>query len=490
MMDTEDRSQISVLHVTPEIAPFSKVGGLADVAGSLPSALYRLGADVRVMTPSWPGVTERMIEKGAEETSDPAPVCVMLRNREYCGSVRLFDLEGLKICLLEHHDLFSSTGVYPRDLDPVSVTPFAFLSLAAVEYSLYGGWKPQVLHLHDWPSSLAAAAMKWHMKYSFADGKPGTVLTIHNLAHQGTLPLSVLDDLGMGPDSFSLDGAEFYGKANLLKGGIVAADLVTTVSPNYAREMLTPEFGERLEGVLAYRNEKVSGILNGIDTAAWDPASDGLIPANFSIGDMKGKKVCHASLLSECGWDGFHGPVLVSVGRLVRQKGLDILLDAMDEILSAGARIAVIGTGEGSLEEKFADASVRRPDGLHFRAAFDERFARLSYAGGDIFIMPSLFEPCGLSQMIAMRYGTVPVARGVGGLVDTVSDADAGPRGTGFLFDDFTPEALMSAVRRALTHFSEPRSWSQLRRRCMEKDFSWDLSARSYMTLYSSLSDQ
>ena len=205
---------------------------------------------------------------------------------------------------------------------------------------------------------------------------------------------------------------------------------------------------------------------------------------------MKGKQTCRAVLLSECGWEGFSGPLIVSVGRLVRQKGLELLLHALDEILSMGARLVLIGTGERELEERFSREAIRRQDGLHFRRAFDEGFARLAYAGGDIFIMPSLFEPCGLSQMISMRYGTVPVARGVGGLVDTVSDADAGPRGTGFLFDDFTPEALMCAVKRALTHFSEPRSWSQLRKRCMEKDFSWDLSARSYMTLYSSLSDQ
>lgn len=489
MTETGDRSRIPVLHVTPELAPLSKVGGLADVAGSLPAALCRLGADIRVMTPSWPGVSERLSNIGAEEIQDSRPVCVFIRKREHCGLVRIFDLSGVKICLLEHHEFFSSPRIYPQHLDPFSVMPFAFLSLAAVDHSLKGVWRPRILHLHDWPSSLAAAALKWHLKYAFADNRPRTILTIHNMAHQGILPLSVLNDWEMGPDSYSMDGVEFFGSANLLKGGIVAADAVTTVSPNYAREILSTEFGEGLEGVLEYRKGKVAGILNGIDTAAWDPARDRMLPANFSTGDMKGKKVCHSSLLSECGWEGFQGPVLVSVGRLVRQKGMDILLDALDEILSTGARIAVIGTGDSSLEGKFADASARRPDGLHFRAAFDEPFARLAYAGGDIFLMPSLFEPCGLSQMISMRYGTVPVARAVGGLADTVPDVDAGPRGTGFTFEDFSPEALIAAVKRALSHYSEPRHWSQIRKRCMERDFSWDLPARSYLTLYRSLSE-
>lgn len=489
-MGTDARSRLTVLHVTPEMTPVSKVGGLADVAGSLPGALQRLGVDARVFTPSWPGVAERLRDLGARAISGPDRICVPFGGRKVCSDFSVVDLAGTYLCLLEDDELFSNPSIYPEKLDPLSAMPFAFLSLAAVEYSLSNEWKPQILHLHDWPSSLVPAALKWHRVYGVAREGPRTVLTIHNIAHQGILPLSALDEWGFGPEALTLDGVEFYGSANLLKGGITASDAVVTVSPNYAREILSPEFGEGLEGVLEYRKSKITGILNGIDTASWDPWRDKAIPANFRTGDMKGKQTCRAVLLSECGWVGFSGPLIVSVGRLVRQKGLELLLHALDEILSMGARLVLIGTGERELEERFSREAIRRQDGLHFRRAFDEGFARLAYAGGDIFIMPSLFEPCGLSQMISMRYGTVPVARGVGGLVDTVSDADAGPRGTGFLFDDFTPEALMCAVKRALTHFSEPWSWSQLRKRCMEKDFSWDLSARSYMTLYSSLSDQ
>ncbi|HBG14450.1 MAG TPA: glycogen synthase [Synergistaceae bacterium] len=489
-MGTDARSRLTVLHVTPEMTPVSKVGGLADVAGSLPGALRRLGVDARVMAPSWPGVAERLRDHGAREISGPGRICVTLGARRVCSDIRVVDLAGTPLCLLEDAELFSNPSIYPEKLDPLSAMPFAFLSLAAVEYSLSNEWKPQILHLHDWPTSLAPAALKWHRVYGVSHEGPRTVLTIHNIAHQGILPLSALDEWGLGPEAFSLDGVEFYGSANLLKGGITASDAVVTVSPNYAREILSPEFGEGLEGVLEYRKSKITGILNGIDTESWDPWKDKAIPSNFRTGDMKGKKVCRAALISECGWEGFSGPVIVSVGRLVRQKGLELVLHALDEIMSMGARLVLIGTGERELEERFSREAIRRPEGLHFRRAFDENFARLAYAGGDIFIMPSLFEPCGLSQMIAMRYGTVPVARSVGGLVDTVSDADAGPRGTGFLFEDFTPEALMSALKRALTHFSEPRSWSQLRRRCMEKDFSWDHSARSYMALYSSLAEQ
>ena len=488
-MGTDDPSGVTVLHGTPEMAPLSKVGGLADVTGSLPGALRRLGVDARVITPAWPGAAEKAGELGARPLSGPEEVCVSLGGRRVCSHLRAVEVGGVPVYLLEEPELFSNPAVYPENLDAGTALPFAFLSMAAVELALSWEWKPRVLHLHDWTTSLAAAALKYHRLYGTSPGKPHTVLTIHNLAHQGVLPLSVLDDWGFGPGAFSLEGVEFYGKANLLKGGITSSDAVGTVSPGYSREILTSEFGEGLEGVLRYRSGKVTGILNGLDTESWDPWKDPALPANYRPGEMRGKKACRRALLRECGWEGFPGPVIVSVGRLVRQKGMELVLGALDELADLGARLVVVGTGERALEERFSAESRRKPGVLHFRGAFDDTFARLAYAGGDLFVMPSLFEPCGLSQIIAMRYGTVPVVRAVGGLADTVSDADVVPAGTGFLFDDFTAEALVGTVKRALAHFLEPRGWALLRGRCMKKNFSWDTSARSYMTLYDSLTD-
>lgn len=485
--DTEACSRISVLHVTPEMAPISKVGGLADVAGSLPAALRKLGVDARVLTPSWPGMSGRLRELGAILKTGPVSVCVPLQWRAWCGSVSGTEIGGVPIYLLEHPELFGNKGIYPGELDTGTVLPFAFLSLAALEPAFPDGWKPDIIHVHDWASCLTPAALRWHRYYGLLPEKPSTVLTIHNIAYQGALPLSVLDEWGMAPQAFAMDAMEFYGGVNLLKGGIAAADAVTTVSPNYAKEILTPEFGEGLDGVLEYRRKRLSGILNGLDIGYWDPRTDPLIPASFGPGAMKGKSVCRDALLAECGWESGGGPIMVSIGRLVEQKGMGILLKVLDRILSSGSRLIVIGMGEPALEKAFREASRKRPHEIYFRQAFDERFAHMAYAGGDIFLMPSLFEPCGLSQMISMRYGTVPVARGVGGLVDTVSDADACPHGTGFMFDEFSAGALASTVGRAMDHFASPRHWSVLRRRCMQKDFSWDRSAREYLSLYESL---
>ena len=446
--------------------------------------------DARVLTPMWPGVAGSLRERGAEIDGGPVQVCVPLQWRAWCGSVSATAVGGVPVYLLEHSGLFGNRDIYPSGLDAGSALPFAFLSLAALEPAFPDSWIPDIIHVHDWTSCLAPAALRWHRYYGLLPKRPATVLTIHNIAHQGSLPLSVLEEWGMGPSAFAMDALEFYGGVNLLKGGIASADAVTTVSPGYAEEILTPRFGEGLDGVLEYRRERLRGILNGLDTSFWNPATDQLLPARFGAGDMKGKKACRGALLKECGWEDREGPVMVSVGRLVKQKGMDILLGALDSILSGGARLAVIGTGEPAIEKDFEEAAKKRPDRVFFRKAFDERFAHLAYAGGDIFLMPSLFEPCGLSQMISMRYGTVPVVRGVGGLADTVLDADAGPHGTGFIFDDYSAAALAAAVERSMEHYAAPRRWSLLRKRCMERDFSWDVSAGEYLSLYESLTSK
>jgi len=488
--DNEASSRLSVLHVSPEMAPLSKVGGLADVVGSLPAAQRELGVDARVITPSWPDVSGRLRQLAAKFKAGPLPVCVPLQWRAWCGSVSETEIGGVPVYLLEHPGLFDKREIYPAVLDGDSARPFAFLSLAALEPAFPDGWKPDIIHVHDWSTCLAPAALKWHRYYGLLPEKPFTVLTIHNIAYQGSLPLSVLDEWGMAEAAFSMDAMEFYGWMNLLKGGIASADALTTVSHNYAKEILTPQFGEGLDGVLGYRRERLDGIVNGIDTVYWDPRTDPLVPANFGPGDMKGKNICRRALFEECGWVSDDRPLLVSIGRLVGQKGMDILLEAVGPLVSAGARLVVIGTGEPEMEKAFAALGKKRQSEVFFRAAFDERLAHLAYAGGDIFLMPSLFEPCGLSQMISMRYGTVPVVRGVGGLADTVSDADAEPHGTGFMFDEYTWEAIVGAVNRALEHFRSPRRWSILRKRCMEKDFSWSRSARDYISLYDSLAQR
>ncbi len=486
-MDTQLSSPISVLHVTPEMAPLSKIGGLADVAGSLPAALRENGVDARVLTPAWSGVMRRLAELGCPVGPEKSPVCVPLQWRAWCGSLRGTVVEEVPVYLLEHPLLFEDPAIYPVELDRASALPFAFLSLAALEPVFPGGWMPDIIHVHDWASCIVPAALKWHRYYSILPEKPATALTIHNIAHQGKLPIDVLDEWGMGPGAYGLDGLEFFGEVNLLKGGITAADVITTVSPSYVGEILTPEFGEGLENVLGYRREKVTGVLNGLDTRSWDPSKDPSLPARFAPGNMKGKKTCRESFVEKCGWKDCEGPLMVSVGRLVRQKGMDLVLESLDGILEEGARLAVIGTGDPALEKAFSKVSAARPDRFFFRPAFDENLARLAYAGGDIFLMPSLFEPCGLSQMIAMRYGTIPVARKTGGLGDTISDVDEHPDGTGFLFGEYSAEALVGAVARSRVRFSAPRQWSAIRKRCMEGDFSWKSSARAYAVLYESL---
>jgi starch synthase len=314
-----------------------------------------------------------------------------------------------------------------------------------------------------------------------------TVFTVHNLAYQGTFWHYDLPMTGLGWDLLTPAGIEFYGHISLLKGGLVFADLLTTVSPTYAREVQTPEFGHRLDGVLRERSADLVGILNGLDVAAWDPATDPDIPRRFDRGDPSGKRACAAALRDELGLPdpGGRTPLVGVVSRLAEQKGLDLVAAAVPAILAGGGQLVVLGAGEAPLERLLADLARAHPASVAVRVGFDERLARRIYAGADVFLMPSRYEPCGIGQLIALRYGTVPVVRRTGGLADTVRPWDpATGEGTGFLFDELSAAACREALARALAAHADPPAWRRLVQNGMGADFSWDASAEAYVTCY------
>jgi len=481
------KSPVKVLHVSPEMAPLSKVGGLGDVAGSLPGALRRLGYEVRVLTPAWPGVLEMSSRKGLTPQVEIPLLPLSLRWRTFEARLWNTTLSGVPVYLLEQDELFSDPGIYPSLLDADRILPFAALALTVMEFRRRTGWEPDIVHVHDWAAALVPAFFRWHRYWSARPANISTVLTIHNLAHQGIVDTAVLEEWHLKPESFSIDGLEFFGKVNCLKGGIVTADAVTTVSPSYAREIMTPEFGAGLDGLLKSVRGKVSGILNGIDPDEWNPAKDPCLPVPYNARDMEGKRDNKRALLSRFDWMDDGRPVLSFVGRLVHQKGIDLLLGALPDLVKHRVRMVIVGTGEEEYERRLAEAAGRYKKTLGLRLAFDEELARLVYAGSDMFLMPSAFEPCGLSQLIALRYGTVPVVRATGGLSDTIVDADEHSEGYGFVFSGFSVQALLEAVNRAIAAYRDTSRWRDITRRAMIQDFSWTRSAQSYGRLYEAL---
>ncbi len=484
---SQKKNPVKVLHVSPEMAPLSKVGGLGDVAGSLPGALVRLGYDVRVLTPVWPGVMEMASRKGLTPLVEIPFLPLSLRWKTFEARLWKTVLSSVPVYLLEQDDLFSDPGIYPSFLDADRVLPFAALALTVMEFRRRTGWEPDIVHVHDWATALVPAFFRWHRYWSERPGNISTVLTIHNLAHQGLVDAGILEEWHLKPEAFSIDGLEFFGKANCLKGGIVAADAVTTVSPSYAREIMTPQFGAGLDGLLNSVRGKVSGILNGIDTEEWNPAKDPFLPVHYNARDMEGKGDNKRALLSRFDWMDDGRPVLSFVGRLVHQKGIDLLLGALPDLVKRRVRMVIVGTGDKEYENRLAEAAGRYKKTLKLRLAFDEELARLVYAGSDMFLLPSAFEPCGLSQLIALRYGTVPVVRDTGGLSDTVVDAYENSNGYGFVFGDFSVKALLEAANRAIGAYRDTSRWRDITRRAMEQDFSWTRSAKSYGRLYAAL---
>ena len=482
--------RLRVLFMASEVEPFAKTGGLADVAGALPAALAALGHDVRILMPRYRGVdafageVRTVVPRLTVTLGDRAVEGVLFEGRTpsdvpvyFLGQDHYYDREGL---------YGTADGDYWDNCER-----FIFFCRGGLEALLSLGepdrapWRPHVVHCHDWQTGLVPVYLRTLYRDHPSLGRIATLFTIHNLAYQGVFWHYDMPMTGLGWDLFTPAGLEFYGKLNFLKGGLVFSDLLNTVSRTYAREIRTPAFGSGLEGVLEERSHDLHGVVNGIDYEVWNPAKDPAIAQPYSADDPGGKAACRAALRDELGLETAPGPVVGIVTRLVEQKGMDLVLQALPGILAEGCQLVLLGSGEANLEAAFVESARQHPGRVAVRIGYEAELAHRIYAGADCFLMPSRYEPCGLGQLIALRYGTVPVVRRTGGLTDTVTEFEPARRaGTGFTLDAFAVDALLDAVRRAASAYRQPALWKALVRNAMAEDFSWEASAREYVTLY------
>ena len=475
---------MKVLVASSEIVPFAKTGGLADVCGALPKALRRIGVEADCILPLY-----RCVDRTRFPFSGPGEaVLVPLGNGEVQGSVEETDAGGgVRAFLVRNDRYFDREFLYgTRDGDYVDNSErFTFFCRAVMEWMARSGRRYDVIHSNDWQTALLPV----YVKTLYADRDPfpgmGTVFTVHNLGYQGLFWNHDLPMMGLGWDLFTPQGLEFYGKINLMKGGLLYADILSTVSDTYSREIQTPEFGYGLEGVLYERREDLYGIVNGIDDEEWDPATDRWIAANYSADDLSGKAACRRDLISVFGLPKGDDPVLGLIGRLTMQKGFDLVEKIGEWLAEQPLRVVILGAGERKYEEALEMLGRKYPDRIAIRVAYDNALAHKIEAGSDMYLMPSRYEPCGLNQIYSLRYGTVPIVRETGGLADTVTDTDENPgAGTGFTFRRYEAEELKGAVVRALAAYENRPRWDAIVRRGMARDFSWDASARAYVDLY------
>jgi starch synthase len=474
----------SVLLIGSEAVPFAKTGGLADVLGALPPALARLGWDATLVVPRYAGVDAGVLV-------DRFPVSV----GGYTRDIGFYEAplgDGARAILIDCPDLYDRDSLYASaGVDyPDNPRRFALLSRAALEWAARRDDAPSVVHAHDWQAGLAPVYLKkLYSTHPVLAGVPA-VFTIHNLAYQGLFESDWLPRLDLGWDELGLDRLEFWSRMSFLKGGIVDSSVITTVSKTYAEEIQTDEFGFGFDGVLRQRRADIVGILNGIDTGVWDPARDALLPVPFDAEHLEGKAAAKRAVLARYGLptsaDALARPMIGMISRMVDQKGLDLIASVPAELAALDATFVVLGTGDVRYQDMWIDLAARHPKRIGAIVGFDEGLAHLIEAGADMFLMPSKFEPCGLNQMYSLRYGTVPVVRAVGGLADTVRDYSArSTTSTGFVFKEYTADAFLKALWRALEVFHKPERWRALQAAGMREDNSWDHSAREYVTIYS-----
>ncbi|RJP25616.1 MAG: glycogen synthase GlgA [Deltaproteobacteria bacterium] len=475
---------MKVLVASSEIVPFAKTGGLADVTGALPRALRRIGVEADCILPFY-----RCIDRERFPVDGPGQaIRVPVGHREEQGTVEETDAgDGVRAFLVRNDRYFDREFLYgTKDGDYVdNCERFAFFCRGVMEWILRSGRRYDVIHCNDWQTALIPAYVKTLYGGQGSFSTTGTVFSVHNLGYQGLFWNHDLALTGLGWDLFTPQGLEFYGKVNLMKAGLVFADILSTVSATYSREIQTPEYGYGLEGVLYERREDLYGIVNGIDDGEWHPASDRWIAANYSAGDLSGKAACRRDLLSEFGLAQVDAPVVGIIGRMTAQKGFDLLDQIWEWIAEQPLRLVILGAGERKYEEAIGELGRRFPDRIAVRVAYDDALAHKIEAGSDMYLMPSRYEPCGLNQIYSLKYGTVPIVRETGGLADTVADDDRNPgEGTGFTFRRYEAEELKDAVSRALAAFADRQRWEAIVRRGMALDFSWDASAREYVNLY------
>lgn len=465
--------------VASEAEPFARSGGLGDVLGALPAALAAQGHSVATVLPRYGWIPLGGLRRVYEH------LVIWLGHTPWRTDVYGTTEREVEVFFLDCPPLYNREGLYGANgVDyPDNAVRFAVLARGALEI-VRRLFRPQVVHCHDWQAALAGPYMRHALALDPTFLGIRLVLTIHNLGYQGLFAPEVLPAVGLDQCLYRPEALEFWGQVNFLKGGIVFADAITTVSRTYAREIQTPEFGHGLDGLLRARSAVLTGILNGADYSQWNPETDPFIAARYSAEDLSGKRACKRDLLAECGFDPDEDrPVIGMVSRLAAQKGFDLVAEAAEELARENVYLVILGTGDPYYEDRMRRLAAEHPRNVAVRIAFDNALAHKIEAGADMFLMPSRYEPCGLNQIYSLRYGTVPIVRATGGLEDTVDET------TGFKFADSSAAALLEAVRRALAAYRNREGWQAMMIRGMRKDYSWDASARQYAALYRRLLD-
>ncbi len=476
---------MKIVLVSVEAVPYCKVGGLADVVGALFEELSLRETEVILTLPYYrkiikpEGIYDTGIRFNLRMGNASYDFSVFKKENVYFfASERLFDREGI----------YGDREGYYED----NALRFAFFSRAVLEYFNRTGYQPDVFHLHDWQTSLIPLYIEIYYRDSPSYKKTVTVLTIHNAGYQGIFPSHLLKDLGIPEGLFTPEGIEFYGNINFLKAGILYSDIITTVSRRYAEEITTPEYGGGLEGVLKRRTNDLYGILNGIDYSKWSPENDPLIYSKYSYDNLRGKALCKYQLLKECSLEYEKGkPLVAYIGRFDAQKGIELIIAVLKEILDYGVPLVILGEGNPYDEDSLMKIKRSMDKRLFLNIGFNDTLAHRIYAGADIIMMPSRYEPCGLVQMISLRYGTIPVARNTGGLSDTIVDYNPFTgKGTGFLFEEYTTGAFLESLKRAFTVYVNRGRWRKIMKAAMQMDFSWSSSVSEYIRIYKKAKDK